>query len=153
MAMSLRASRAERGFSLIELLLVLLLLAGVTALAGVALGPARDGGVIAARSRATLVWLETLRGQAVRLGRTVGARLDEEARMLSPIGVSLEPLPLDVGADIAAAGGAARGEIMFFADGRSNGATLRLAHKGRQSRIELDGLTGRMRLRDDITGG
>jgi general secretion pathway protein H len=134
--------RRQAGFTLLEMLVVLLLLGLATALVAPRLSV--GGAALNADTRSLAAALEQARWTAVRSGDPVLLRLDLE----SP-GWDGGRLPgtavLRVTGDASLmAGGVAA--IRFLPDGSASGADIRLfGHRGGERVIRVDWLTGRVR--------
>jgi len=114
----------SRGFTLLELLVVMTIMGGVAALAGAAWRVSADrAGVLA-----VLGELATARWQAIAARRPVAWQphdLPRAARVIA------EPLP-----------------VRFFPDGGSTGGEITIVAGARRRVIEVDWLTGRAALRE-----
>ncbi len=131
--------RRQAGFTLLEMLVVLLLLGIATALVAPRLGlggAALDGDV-----RTLSIALSDARDQAVRTGQSVILTLD----LAAPGATLPATASLSITGDAGLLeGGTAR--LLFLPDGSSSGAEIRLRGKGGGERVlHLDWLTGRVR--------
>ncbi|MBP7340173.1 GspH/FimT family pseudopilin [Niveispirillum sp.] len=131
--------RRQAGFTLLEMLVVLLLLGLATALVAPRLG--LGGAALDADARALSIALSDAREQAVRTGEPVILTLD----LAAPGGTLPATAGLSVTGDAALMqGNTAR--LLFLPDGSSSGAEIRLRGKGGGERVlQLDWLTGRVR--------
>lgn len=134
--------RRQAGFTLLEMLVVLVLLGLATALVAPRLSS--GGAALDADARTLAAALEDARWTAVRTGRPVLLRLDLE----SP-GWDGGRLPgtaaLHVTGDAALMAGAAA-QVRFLPDGSASGADIRLSgRRGGERVIRVDWLTGRVR--------
>lgn len=126
--------RRQAGFTLLEMLVVLLLLGLATALVAPRLS--LGGAALDADTRTLAAALSAARDQAVRTGRVVEVRLDM-------------PLPGTAGLRVVGdaewmGDGVAR--IRFLPDGSASGADIRLSGRhGGERRVAVDWLTGRVR--------
>jgi general secretion pathway protein H len=139
-----------RGFTLLELLIVFVVLAlvGAVVTPGLAgrLGPveaettARE---IAARLRQT-------RSEAIGSNLDLAFAVDVEQRSYSVAGRPPRPLPANLDVSLVTAEierlGRNAGAIRFFPDGSSTGGEIRLTGGNSSFRIEVDWLTGRVRI-------
>lgn len=143
---------AERGFTIFEVVAALLVVAAVATVAGVAVGPARDGALILEETRSVAAWLETVRGRSIRRGAPAIVSVDPTAGVLRARGAVVDARVLNVGAQIINGSGPASGQIVFHPDGSTSGGSVRLEIRDRISEIEIEALTGRQRLRDGLSG-
>lgn len=149
----------RRGFTLLELLVVLVIAGVLVGLVGPAVQRFIPGVQLKGQSRHLLAQLRQARSQAILLHQAVrvsydearhGVAFDPEQRFYRlPPALKLEVERGDHGdpqedeeADAAAA-------ISFYPQGYSSGGTLRLrAEDGREFELQVDWLTGRVRLHD-----
>lgn len=124
--------------------MALAIVAALTAVAGVALTPARDAFRLAAETRQLALWLEQARGRALARGEPVEVQLDRAAsRFVARADRLLGPF-LTTGVAVQAEDD--RGAVTFRPDGGATEAMIRLGSGSRQTRISVDGLTGRVRV-------
>jgi general secretion pathway protein H len=138
--------RDERGFSLLELIVVL----AIMALAAVALvpitGSASRGITIDAAARAVAVELRAARSAAIYANRETDFTIDAAARRYwSDAAPRQQALPDGITAAVAP-GERSRGSIRFYPDGSASGGAILLTGPQRTARIEVDALTGRARI-------
>jgi general secretion pathway protein H len=126
MARTSSATAAEHGFTLVELLVVLTILALVAAMALPRLS-ARLGPTAGERAAGLADQLRAAREQAISTARPTQVPVD-------PAMARSEP-PVDIAV------------ILFFPDGSSSGGRLLVEGAGPPAVIEIDDLTGRVRLR------
>jgi general secretion pathway protein H len=137
-----------RGFTLLELLVVMLILALVAAAAA----PALTGSLAATQERAAAQDLATVlrqtRGAAIAGNRDLALAIDTEAHSYAVDGGRVRPLPDSVTISLFIAQteqlGRTGGRIRFFPDGSSTGGEVTLAAASRRSVIRVDWLTGRV---------
>lgn len=135
-----RRSRAERGFTLIEVLAALLILAAIGSGASLFFGPWRARAVLLSETRGTANWLEQVRGRAIVGGAPLavtfaggGSRLEVEGA-LEP---RVQALPTQF---------RGRGALVFRPDGSAEGGEIELGDGARRALIRVEGVTGRVRI-------
>jgi general secretion pathway protein H len=141
-------SRAERGFTLLELLVVLTIMALVTAVSMPLLRGRQDG--IEARREVTALASELRRARLSALTNAAGAGIefDLERRTFRAAAGAARRLPDGMAMTLETvrsqqAGGRA-GRIWFYPDGSSTGGRVTLRDRGRLYRIDIDWITGRV---------
>lgn len=142
----------QDGFSLVELLVVLAILALVTSFALAAVRPGGQPGLngIAARIAGEL---RAARSAAIAANIDVGVQLDAQGRRLS-FGASRPQLPLPAGIDAELSGArhrsaGDRSTILFFPDGSSSGGRLSVTQRGRRIVLAIDWLSGAVDWREE----
>jgi general secretion pathway protein H len=135
------------GFTLLELLVVLVLVAGALALVpGLIAG--RSPPVLDGSAREIAGVLREARSRAIFLGRDQRVTLDLDARRLIDARGRETALPEGLGLALLTATaeleGDGRGAIRFFPDGGSTGGRVRLVQDGREIAVVVDWLTGRV---------
>ncbi|MEE7502568.1 prepilin-type N-terminal cleavage/methylation domain-containing protein [Methylobacterium mesophilicum] len=136
------------GFTLIEMVVVLAVLAGAAAVAGVAARPLRERSLVARSARTIEALVVRAQALAVRDGRPSLVRFAEAGAITIPgtrHRVQLDPaLTLSV-TTIREAGPADEQALMFLPDGTGTGGVLRLAIAGRDAptrTLRISWLTG-----------
>ncbi|HXZ02413.1 MAG TPA: GspH/FimT family pseudopilin [Stellaceae bacterium] len=134
------------GFTLVEMLVVLVVLALVAALVPPLLAGGRDRLELAATTREIAAALRETRSLAIREGRSEAFVLDGAGLFRAGAG-PVRRLPAGLLLSITGvADGRARAAIRFFADGSSTGGHLILLRGERRSDVTVDWLTGRVAL-------
>jgi general secretion pathway protein H len=148
--------RRPSGFTLLELLVVLVLLTAVTALVAPAF--LKTGGVeVQAAARNLAAGLRRARSQAIQTNAVTSMSVDVESR---DFGLSFEvgrrKLPGDIELSLYTARSAveseSRGSILFFPDGGSTGGRITVKRGPRRIHVDVDWLGGRVRLFEDADG-
>ncbi len=144
-----RMKRRERGFTLLELLVVLAIVALVVVIALPRIGAGLPGAALDAGARRIAAGLNEARSLAVVRNRAVRFTLNGAAKRFTVGGGAGAPLPATLGITLitgaAEVVGAAQGSIRFFPDGSSTGGRIVLSGRGGTRTIEVDWLTGRIR--------
>ena len=143
---------AESGFTLIEMIVVLAILAGMVGLV-VARGPQRSVTLdlrVAANGVAQA--LRMAQAQAIRTDRPVLFTVDVVHHTYQVGDTATVPLPpafdLAMRSALGETRGAGRGGIRFAPDGSASGGTIDMAAGARRVRIEISWLTGRVSVTD-----
>jgi general secretion pathway protein H len=145
-------AKAVDGFTLLELLVVLAILAAVAAFALPSFSP--GGGVqLKTATRALLVGLRQTRNEAMTTNTSQALVVDlERHHFIVGNGSRLQHLPHDIEVSLFTAKrervDERVGGIRFFPDGSSTGGRVTLASGKREIYIDVDWLTGRVRLLD-----
>lgn len=144
------APASERGFTLLELVLVLLLLALAYGLAGPMLSEKPAGMELRSATRQLAAGLRKARNEAITHRREAVLTLDMETRTFSISGdpkVYALPQPLSYSLYTATSetSHGRVGGIRFFSDGSSTGGRISIgAANGTRLAVEVDWLTGRV---------
>jgi general secretion pathway protein H len=153
MARSL-ACRAERGFTILEVVISLAILSTLSATAMLSFSPGTDAAMVTADARNLASWMEQSRTRALLSRKPIKIEMDIEAGVLRIVGGDAPSrhfrssgFPLD-----NAETGQAEPGIVFYPDGSASGGGLRLEHNGRRATIQVDALTGRVRLSESVHG-
>ena len=149
---TLRAS--ARGFTLIEILVVLSIMAiGAAIVIPMVSGSGATTGELKSAAREIAAGLRLARSEAVATRRETAVTLDLEARKFRVAAGGREvALPPKVDLKLFTAQSdltdGKRGAIRFFPDGGSNGGRVTLAAGERTYEVDVDWLTGRVRILD-----
>ena len=141
--------RSDTGFTLVELIAVLLVIGLVTALATPAFHRALPGHALAADAQAASAALRAARGAAIRRGQAVAVTYDPAGGRYwidrrSPVALSAGTRLTLVTAR-AAAPDTAVGRIRFYPDGSATGGRVRLQAGQAVHTLHVDWLTGDVR--------
>lgn len=143
--------RAVRGTSLLEMLLVIALIAGIGLLAAGALGGGLAGMQLRTSAKEVAAALRFTRTQAIATGKPQRFTLDPAAhRWTAPNGRKGEiPDSLSITFTGAREMQPRRGEgaIVFFADGASTGGRVQLSARRAAWNVDVAWLTGEVKLR------
>lgn len=142
--------RGAPGFTLIELLVVLVIIALVAA---VAIPNLRQSPSVELKTNADQVAaaLRQTRVDAMTSGKALALLVDTDARTVQRENASsVRQLPRGLGITLDTAAGEMlseqRGGIRFWPDGSATGGRVTLASDGLQIRVDVEWLTGRVRI-------
>jgi len=140
---------AMAGFTLVEMLVVLVILGLIAAVALPALTTPSDGVRLRAAASEVLSALRLTRAGAITRHVEMALVLDLGTRTLQSPVVPVKRLGSDVTAEMVIAeperATHTRGAFRFFPDGSSTGGDIRLRLAGREARICVSWLTGQAR--------
>ncbi len=138
--------RRSRGFTLIELIAVIVLLAIATAIVSVSFSKSLQSAQIRAASRDLVAALRYTRGQAIVKGRQEVLLMNLDDNSYTAPGKRAVKLPKDMTLELTTAEqeqtGANSGGIRFFPDGSSTGGHISVFQGRREWRINVAWLTG-----------
>jgi general secretion pathway protein H len=147
-------SAASRGFTLLEMLLVLVLAAALVTLVVPNFGPLLARAQLYTAARDVASALRYARGQALVRGRGALFELavDEHWYRISGRNKTY-PLPASIGLGLYTADtetvAEGIGRIRFFPDGSSSGGRVSLSGSGARREVTVNWLTGEVLLRED----
>ncbi len=146
-----RAPRIARGFTLIEVVLVLLLVGVVVGVAAVSLTDGLAGARVRAAGRDLVAALRYTRAQAIVTRKQQALELDVEERSYSAPRRDRVQLPKDMELRLFTAAeertGDTSGRVRFYPDGSSTGGRIKLVYGQQAWDVEIAWLTGEVRMR------
>lgn len=143
----------NRGFTLLELLVVIAIAALLVGLVVPRFSSALPGVQLKSDALRVAASLRAARGQAIYQNRQAVFVVDTAARQYQVAGLDA-PEKIDETIEVKLVTGrdelisASRGLIRFFPDGSSTGGRVSLAAGDRQYHVDVDWLTGRVRIRE-----
>ncbi len=145
--------RRQRGFSLVELVAVLMLIAIVAGTAALSISGSMAGAKTRAAVRDLTAALRQTRGLAIVKGEERSLEIDVEARTYQVPGKNPVQLPEELQMKLLTAAteqtGDSKGMIRFFPDGSSSGGRVTLTRDRHEWRVEIAWLTGEVRIEED----
>ncbi len=141
--------RREAGFSLLELLIALAILALATTIAGVALSRSSAGFRFDAAAQELALNLREAQARALRSGRDVALAIDLDRRAYRVQADPAVQLPADIELRVVSAGEVMAGDrpaIVFSPEGGSTGGSITMRLQDRSAVITVDWLTGAVTL-------
>jgi general secretion pathway protein H len=140
------ARRGEAGFSLLEIMIALAILALSVALVGAAFGRSSVGFRFDAAAQELALNLREAQARALRSGRDVALVIDVDTRLYRLQEDPEVQLPEGIALNVISAGevmaSSRRPVISFAPDGGSTGGAIRLSLEDRSMTISIDWLTG-----------
>jgi general secretion pathway protein H len=147
-----RSRRRQAGFSLIEIVVVVMLIGLVLTVGAVTLTQGLGSAKIRAASRDLVAALRYTRGQAIVTRKEQVLELDVEKRAYVAPGKQAVELPGDMELALLTAAqeqvDATTGKIRFYPDGSSTGGRVRLISGDKEWHVEVAWLTGEVRMRE-----
>lgn len=145
--------RDQRGFTLLELLLVLVIAATSYAMVVRLSSGGMSGAELKSAARAVAAGLRDARGTAIATQESASFTLDVEQRSMEVSGARRpRSLPQRLDLKIYTAQSEVvdgkRGAIRFYPDGSSTGGRVTLASGERQFLVDVDWLTGRVTIKE-----
>lgn len=140
------AGHSEAGFSLLELMVALVILALAVTLVGVAFSRSSVGFRFDAAAQELALNLREAQARALRSGKDVALVMDVDTRLYRLQEDPPVQLPETVTLNVVSAGevmASSRQPVISFApDGSSTGGSITLTHEDRSTTISIDWLTG-----------
>lgn len=145
------------GFTLLEVLVVLVIIAMATTLAAMAFSGGLDGMRLRSSSKEIAAQLRYTRTQAIATGQPQRFSIDPQGHRWQGPGKRHGKIPQALGVDFIGAREAqpraGAGGILFFPDGASTGGRVQLSVKRAVWRIDVAWLTGEVTLARAPSGG
>ncbi len=138
----MRISRAERGFTLVETLIALAIVAGLASLAVVALAPSRERGLLEMSVAQLRAALSQARLLAMTRDETIPVAVNEQSRSITSRAGTIT-LPERVLIAVTVDDGAV---LAFHRDGSASAAQIRLSAGLHERLITVDWLSGETRV-------
>jgi general secretion pathway protein H len=140
------AGRDEAGFSLLEIMVALVILALAVTLVGAAFGRSSVGFRFDAAAQELALSLREAQARALRSGKDVALVIDVDTRLYRLQDDQQIQLPEGIGLNVISAGevmASSRKPVISFApDGGSTGGAITLSLEDRSTTISVDWLTG-----------
>ena len=147
-----QGGRRSRGFTLVEILAVVALIAIAITVVSVSVGGGLTGARVKAASRDLVAALRYTRGQAIVKREPQALRVDVEQRRYRAPGKKWIGLPRDMTMKLFTARSELEeegiGRIRFFPDGSSTGGHIDLLYDEALWRVEIMWLTGEVSVRE-----
>ena len=141
-----------RGFTLIEMMAVLMLMALIAGAVAFSLGSNLKGVKTRAAVRDLTAAMRYTRGQAIVKHEQRALEIDVEARSYQAPGRPIVELPEGLEMKLLTAAteqtGDSKGLIRFFPDGSSSGGRVTLKRQDHEWRVEIAWLTGEVRMEE-----
>src|SRR5258707_4744683 len=140
--------RGTLGFTLIEMMVCLAILALVLTLLPPLLGRTRDSAALAEAARTLAAALRETRDEAITTGRAESFAIDLATGTFQAGPGKAQSLPSGIALSLLTTAderlGDRSGAILFFPDGSSSGGGVSLGHDGARHDVLVDWLTGRI---------
>jgi general secretion pathway protein H len=134
------------GFTLLEMLIVIAILALATAVAMPIFARPSDGVRLQATARDLINALRLTRTMAIARNAEIALAIDVDKRTFASAAIQAQSFGPDITAELTFAApeqsAQATGGFRFFPDGSSSGGDVRLRLRGREARICVNWLTG-----------
>jgi general secretion pathway protein H len=139
----------EAGFTLVEMLVVLVVLALVVTVAMPLLSGGSEGLRLQTASSELAAAFRLTRSAAILRNTETALMIDVDRRLFKSTVVSQRPFAADIEAKLTFASGigspSSDGGFQFFPDGSSTGGDVTLSLRGKQTKLCIDWLTGEVR--------
>jgi len=149
---SANAARQTRGFTLVEIVVVIALIGLIFAVISVSIGAGLEGAKVRAASRDLAAALRYTRTQAIVKRESQALTLNVDARSYTAPGKPPVQLPKQMGLKLLTAASEqvdeGVGRIRFFADGSSTGGHIDVLRERAVWGIDVAWLTGEVTLRE-----
>lgn len=143
--------RRQAGMSLIEVLLVVTLIAGVSVLAASAMGGGFKGMQLRSASKEIAAQLRYTRSQAINTGEPQRFTIDPQSHAWTAPNGRHGEVPAAIGVKFTGARQAqerqGEGAVMFFPDGAATGGRVHLSIEKSAYNIDVAWLTGQVKLK------
>ena len=147
--------RTQRGFTLIEIIAVMVLLTIVATVVAMSFSKSMSSAKIEAASRDLVAALRYTRSQAIVRGTQAALDIDLEHNTYQAPGKAIVQMPKDMRMQLVTAEieqtGSSSGRIRFFADGASTGGHITVFLGQRRWQINVSWLTGQVS-REELAG-
>lgn len=145
------ARSRQRGVTLLEMLIVVILIAAIGALTVGMMGGGITGMQLRSASREVAAQLRYTRSQAIATGRSQKFTIDPSARTWTAPNGRSGDIPKSIGIIFTGAREVqprrGEGAIMFFSDGASTGGRVKLSVKQAAWNVDVAWLTGEVKLK------
>ena len=147
--------RTQRGFTLIEIIAVMVLLTIIATVVAMSFSKSMSSAKIEAASRDLVAALRYTRSQAIVRGTQAALDIDLEHNTYQAPGKAIVQMPKDMRMQLVTAEieqtGSSSGRIRFFADGASTGGHITVFLGQRRWQINVSWLTGQVS-REELVG-
>lgn len=144
---------SEAGFTLLEMLIVIAIIALAAAVAMPALTRPSDGVLLRATARDVMSAMRLTRAMAIARNTETALSIDVDKRTFASAAIRTQTFAPDITAEVTFArlgrtAAHSTGSFRFFPDGSSTGGDVALRLHGREARICVNWLTGDSQLGD-----
>jgi len=149
----MRRAPYSRGFTLLEILIVLVVMVMILTVVPPMLGSGMTGAELKSAARSLAAGLNQARSLAISQQREATLTVNVDSKTFQVSGVSREyhlPAKAEVKLDTARSELTSEGvgSIRFFPDGSSTGGRVTVSRGEQQYRVDVEWLTGRVRILD-----